>query len=362
MKQLRDRNPGLFQAPSFWPVDLESINRQLQASRAGEPFRAGTSSGGRPISGIAYGAFEPQTPTATISSAMASDRPAAFYDPSKRTRPVLVIIGSIHGGETEGTALCMNLVNLMETATDLRGKRHDKLRETLQQVRLILIPCLNPDGRHTACVAHLNQATVEELFLVQQGVCANGSLFRGRKVKETAPIPKGFLQHMGGYYNADGVNLQHDDFFGPGLAPENLAIQSVFRKEIPDAFLVLHAHGAPAAFITPDAYLSPGYQRKQIEAAGFILSRLVERKIPILTPEQLAVPPWSFYFQTWLHHMSGALPLLFEFSHGLKETPCSLEEIVDTGLLVTQAWAEYCLTFHARPGANELFGRVTPTR
>lgn len=357
--RLRKDAPHLFSGPDFWVSDNERIAEQINKVSQGEKQIIGRSAGGREIPAVAYGAFEKQQPTATISSANASDRREAFYDPQKRTRPVLALIGSIHGGETEGIALSMNLIRIMETGSDLRGREQSALREKLDKVRLVMVPNLNPDGREVAGVAHLCGAELEQLFLVQQGIKADGTLFRGRKVKEIQPIPCGYLSHKGGYYNADGVNLQHDDFFGTNLAPESVAIQKLFRREIPDAFLTLHSHGGNAAFLAPDAYLSPGYQRKQIEAVGFVLSRMVERGIPITPSDRVVPPPWSFYFQTWLHHATGALPLLFEFCHGLKKRPCTLEGTLDTGLLLIDAWVDYCLYFGPRPLSQELFTAVT---
>lgn len=355
---LKQRSPFLFQSPDFWRSRWEDVSAQGEGG--GECRFIGQSAGGRKIPAFFYGAFEPVVSTATISSAMASDRPASFYDPAQRTRPSLCLIGSIHGGETEGVAFCMSLIRFLETGLDWKGLARPELLEKIRQVRLSIVPCLNPDGRVAAAVHHLCGAELEDLFLVQQGLLADGTPFRGRRIKETQPIPAGMLQFMSGYYNADGVNLQHDDFFGPEIAPENKAIRALFRDEIPDAFLTMHAHGAPAAFLTPDAFLSPGCQRKQIEAAGFILAELRRNGLAFTAPDRIVTPPWSFFFQTWLHHMTGATPLLFEFCHGLTMHPATLEEIMETGYIVFEAWLDYNLMFGSRPVSNEFFGNITP--
>lgn len=356
--QLREKQPSLFEAPEFWPVSNEKIFAGIRNVRAGEQQLLGYSAGGREIHAVSYGKYEPQFPQTTISSANASDRPESYYDPERRTRPVLVVIGSIHGGETEGIALSMNLISIMETGKDLLGRNQKVLHEKLQQVRLVIVPCLNPDGREAAAVSHLNGAEIDHLFLVQQGVLRDGTLFRGRKIKEVQPISDAFVRFRGGYYNDHGVNLQHDNFFGPCVAPENDAIRKLFLHEIPDGFLTLHAHGGLPSFIAPDAFLSPGYQRKQVEASMYVTSRLADRGIGVLRPEDLVVPPWSFYFQTWLHHMTGALPLLFEFCHGLKTRPFPLQDTLDTGLILTEGWLDYCLTMGMRPKSNDWFGSV----
>ncbi len=361
--ELQRRRPGLFISPAFWRSKLSDIQEAAALAKGGNCQSCeliGLSAGGEEIHAFHYGELEPVSPQTTISSAMASDRPGSFYDPSERTKPSLALIGSLHGGETEGVALCVSLIHLLETGIDTLGIKRPSLVKKIEKTRLSIIPCLNPDGRKAAAVDHLNGAEVEDLYLVQQGIFPDGTLFRGRKVKEVQPIPPDMLKFRGGYYNADGVNLQHDDFFGSKIAPENQAIRWLFRREIPDAFMAMHAHSAPAAFLTPDAFLSPGYQRKQVEAVGFILSKLDSRAIPFLAPDRIVAPPWSFYFQTWLHHMTGATPLLFEFCHGTKSVPTGLEAILETGFVVLEAWLDYCRVFGPRPLSNELFGAAVP--
>lgn len=357
---LKARCPHLFQSPEFWCSRWEHVVRQAESVACGQAQEIGESAGGRKIPAFFYGAFEPVSPTATISSAMASDRPGAFYAPSQRKTLSLALVGSIHGGETEGIACCLSLLRLLETGRDWQGHPRPALLDKMSRVRLSIVPCLNPDGRVAAGVDHLSGGELEDLFLVQQGLLSDGTLFRGRQIKETQPIPPGMLQFMGGYYNAAGVNLQHDDFLGPEIAPENRAIQKMFRREIPDAFLTMHAHGARAAFLAPDGLLPPGYQRKQTEAVGFILGEMHRQGMPFLASEDITAPPWSFYFQVWLHFMTGATPLLFEFSHGLAMQPASLGQIMETGYRVFEAWLDYNLAFSPRPATPDLFGATTP--
>ncbi|MFV0338970.1 MAG: M14 family zinc carboxypeptidase, partial [Chthoniobacterales bacterium] len=262
LEALRQRNPHLFSRPNFWRTRLDDIKEIAEEKNTAYPATLlGQSAGGRPIYAFLPSSLKRSLSTATISSAMASDRPESFYDPAARNRSTLVLIGSIHGGETEGIALVMNVIQLLRSGRDFLSEEHDDLCKLIEKVRLILIPCLNPDGRAAAAVDHLNGAELEDLYLVQQGLQADGSLFQGRRVKELQPIPPGHLRFQGGYYNAKGVNLQHDDFFGAKISPENAAIRDLFQREIPDAFLTCHAHGAAAAFLGPDSFLSPGMQR-----------------------------------------------------------------------------------------------------
>lgn len=84
---LRRKRADLFEAPGFWRTTLEDIAEAASAVENGAASIIGKSAGGRDILSFSYGAFEPQTPTATISSAMASDRPQAFFDPADCTGP-----------------------------------------------------------------------------------------------------------------------------------------------------------------------------------------------------------------------------------------------------------------------------------
>jgi len=357
---LKRERPDLFEAPPFWRSSLDDADAQMASARRGQTSVLGTSAGGRTIHVIAYGDPEPQRPTATISSAMGSDRPETFFDPAKRTKPCLVLIGPLHGGEVEGLVVNLNIIRIMETGRDWLDRPQDRLQGLLEKVRLVVVPCLNPDGRAKAGIAHLNGADVDHLYLVQQGLRKDGSLLRGRAVKEVQPIPDGMLQFRGGYYNDNGVNLQHDDFFGPAPAPETRAIADLVRREIPDGFLTWHSHGAPVSFTSPDEYVSPGARRKQSEVTFFILSQLLSRGFDAMDPRAATGPAWSFTFQTYLHHACGALPLVCELTHGLRSSPCPLERILDIGLTVVESWVEFALRFGLRPQHLDFHGPPPP--
>ena len=346
IEALKKERPELFEAPPYWPSNLEDIAAAASKTKVMQSEKIGKSAGGRDLWAFSSGELEQQHPAATISSAMGSDNPECYFDPAKRTRPSLLLIGSIHGGETEGIATCMNIINVIETGSDLAGNDRTNLRELLLKFRLNIIPCLNPDGRTTAGVSHLCNAEIDHIYLVQQGIKKDGSLFKGRKVKETQPIPKDFLAFMGGYYNDDGVNLQHDDFFSANLCPENKALIKLFQREMPDAFMTFHAHGSIPAITGPDLYLFPGYREKQIEAISFIATYFDRKNIEM--GKSVPAPTESFYFQTYFSHLCGAVPLLFEFPHGTENCHYPLEEILEHGMIVVEGWADFALKHEFR--------------
>ena len=59
---------------------------------------------------------------------------------------MLLIHAAVHGAEMEGIAATLNLVSVMETGADLKGQEWPGL-EAAGEMRLIIVPCLNPDGR-----------------------------------------------------------------------------------------------------------------------------------------------------------------------------------------------------------------------
>ena len=67
-------------------------------------------------------------------------------DRSTRKRPVVFFVGPVHDQETEGLTGLVNLVEIMETGRDLRGKDQSVLRGSGERCRLLVVPAGNPDG------------------------------------------------------------------------------------------------------------------------------------------------------------------------------------------------------------------------
>jgi hypothetical protein len=350
----------LFTSPPYFKSKLADIHNAAATATSAHVHVIGYSLGNKPIHAFEYGSFEPQSPRTTISSANSSDRPSAFFDPAKRSKPSLTLIACMHGGETEGIAVSLNLIQIMESGKDTAGNDQSPLRSLLQKIRLTLIPCLNPDGRTRALVDHLVGAELDDLYLVQQGIWSDGTIPKGRAIKETQPFPADKVQYLGGYYNDAGINLQHDDFFGPKLAPENRAIVDYLAKELPDAILSLHGHGTHPCFFQPDPMVTPAAFRRQEQITSYALARLIDAGFAALHPDQCSPPAWCFNFQTYLYQATGALPLLFELPQGITLCPYTHDRILTSGSVATAAIADFALRFGLRPTYPELFPRVTP--
>ena len=325
------RNPSFFAAPDFWKATWEEVNEYLDTVERGRVWEIGRSQGGHPIRAVAYGDLEPVERRTTYSSAFASGHPEDFYDPQQRQKPVLLVFSAIHAAEIEGTITCLNFAHLMETGTDLRGRQWKELRALAEQMRVVLVPLAQPDGRIRSPVRNLVGGSVDDLYYYGQGVMRDGEILRWPACKRLQPVPVDDMQFVGGYYNDAGVNIQHDDFFAPQVAPETRALLDLVRAETPDAFITLHSCGNGPFLIAPENFLSQQCQFHQVQVGALIADR---HRRDGLRPGggTRTEPRGGFYLHTALYHTSGALPLIFEYPHGLEMKPFTFDEILDIGL------------------------------
>ena len=126
-------------------------------------------------------------------------------------------MASVHGGEFEGIVGIVNLIAVLETGADLRGRAWPGITAAASALdRIILIPILNADGRSRVPlrmgVHRGTDHTVAEYF--NTGGHPDGSLIGWPDCKEFIPLDFAGTQFPGGYPNDAGVNVQHDDFFG----------------------------------------------------------------------------------------------------------------------------------------------------
>jgi len=97
---------------------------------------------------VRYGRKNDLRRTANYSSAMGGLNYKAYADKENEDYvPTVAIIGAEHGGEFEGTVAIKNLIKNIETGTDYAGNENRELMEALEGVNLLLIPCVNMDGR-----------------------------------------------------------------------------------------------------------------------------------------------------------------------------------------------------------------------
>ncbi len=201
--------------PDFWFGDVAGLDERLASLRAGEVSVIATSPGRRPIYLVTYGEHEPVSSQANFNSAVAAREPSAYMDKAARARPVLFLVGSVHGHEVEGLTGLMNFIHVMETGADLRGKAQAELKELGERCRLLIIPAGNPDGVARFEPRSLHGLEGDDIRFWGQGTWSDGWLCGWPQCKRLHPMRGDQVGFLGCYYDDAGVNPMHDEFTRP---------------------------------------------------------------------------------------------------------------------------------------------------
>lgn len=228
--------------PSFWVTSVDDVAEFLYNTvDRGQIKVIGTSADGRPIRAVTYG--EPRTGEGTTTfSGSLGFRNVRAYRGSDHEKTVYMGMATVHGGEFEGIVGMVNLISVLETGKDLRGKEWPEINEVANQLdRIILIPTVNPDGRARIPLRmekyYETDHTVHEYL--NTGGYRDGTIIGWPQVKEFIPLDFGRPLFPGGYPNGAGVNIQHDDFFG-NRQPETQALFDLSERERPDLIINMH--------------------------------------------------------------------------------------------------------------------------
>lgn len=228
--------------PEFWVSTLDGVSRFLDTRvHAGKVVAIGTSAGGRPVRAVLYGAARQGKGTTTFSGSLGLGDVRAFSGPDAG-RKVYMAMAGVHGGEFEGIVGMVNLLSVLETGKDLRGRAWPELAAAAKSLdRIILIPVMNPDGRARVPLrmeAHRGRdETIPEYF--NTGGWSDGKNIGWPDCKRFIPLDFTRTQFPGGYPNDHGVNIQHDDFLGK-RQPETEALLGLAARERPDLILNMH--------------------------------------------------------------------------------------------------------------------------
>jgi Zinc carboxypeptidase len=333
------------ETPPFWKGRLEDVDAAVASLKRGKSQVIARSPGRRPVYRVAYGTRNDFHRQANYSSAVGAGDPRYYARKPKGAPPVVLLIGPPHGQEMEGIVGLLNLLRVAETGKDWRGQEWPVLRANLDRCRVLIVPVANPDGRARCPYDSFVGIPADEMSRIGQGTRADGTLWGWPEVKQQHPMhANGGL--LGAYFNDNGINLMHDEFFAP-MAAETKALLQLARDEAPDYLLNLHSHGAVPEILAT-AYV-PRYCK---ESEARFAARLAERyraaglpagkpPVPGVDGEPLAslrsCPPPAFNLTSALHHVCGGLSMLFECPHGLKEpqyVQVTHEQILDLELLL----------------------------
>lgn len=228
--------------PGFWVSSVDEVTEFLyNIVVKGEIRVIGTSAGGRPIRAVSYGKPRVGKGTTTFSGALGF-RDVRAYRGADHEKTVYMALASVHGGEFEGIVGMVNLISVLETGKDLRGKEWPEFKQIASRLdRIVLIPVVNPDGRARLPLRMQKHIGTDHIIheYLNTGGLRNGELIGWPQIKEFIPLDFGKPLFPGGYPNDAGVNIQHDDFFGK-RQPETQALFDLAESERPDLIINMH--------------------------------------------------------------------------------------------------------------------------
>jgi hypothetical protein len=328
------------QIPEFWMGNVKGLPARFAKLAEGKVRTIATSPGGRPVHLIEYGRAEKLESKANFNSAIGGREPSAYMDKTARERPVILFVGPVHGAEVEGLTGLVNLVNIMETARDLRGRNHAELRVLGRQCRLLIIPDGNPDGIARFGPRSLCGMTPNDLKFWGQGTWSDDTFCGWPQSKRQHPMVGDNAGFLGCYFNDNGVNPMHDEFFDP-MGPEAPAILKVAREQGPDLAVSLHSHASNPALLRP-AYVTTEIQEDVRALAQRCYELLADRGLPHGSPftvkSEGGKNPSPFNLISAMYHVSGASSFTFECPHGLTEgCQVNFEQILDIQLTLYEA-------------------------
>lgn len=331
--------------PNYWKGNLADVTNMISTVKKGTVSQLCKSAGNRQIYLIHYGEDNDLKRTANFNSACGAMDAKCYADKSSvNYKPTLLLIGTIHGAEFEGTVAVNNLISIIETGRDISGKAYIDMQEAFLKLNLYIIPCINPDGRSRVPFDSIVGLPLETMRKYNQGTWKSGELCNWPECKKIHPIKKD-CEYLGGYFNDDGINLMHDDFFNP-MAEETKALLKLAAKIAPDLSVMLHGGANCRNLIIKPPY-SPSYVYEEIDKLENIWKEKCDNnklRYRLRNREnESTYPPVSFNLSSALTHVCGAPCITYETNQGLDygDEICSYDEIYLHHILLFESIAKY---------------------
>lgn len=346
--------PNNTNIPEFYKSKLSDIDFEIENVKLGEVKTVATSPGGLPVYAVYYGEKEDFKSQANYNSAVAARNPAFYAKKDSTTKPVVFLVGPVHGQEVENIVGLVNLIHVAETGKDYRGKDWSSLKNKIEKCRTIIIPCGNPDGRKRCPYDSFVGIPTKIMTKYGQGTRTDGTSWGWPGAKSVHPM-KGDVGILGAYFNDDGINPMQDEYFKP-LAKETSAILEIARTEAPDITVSLHSHENRPVILQP-AYTAMFMKNRVHDLALSLNKRYKDAGLAywpdewFWTPQaddEEFPPKTTFNLIGALHHISGTMPFTFECSHGSvsedKPDPIvSYDDILDIQLILYDEMFDYIL-------------------
>lgn len=312
--------------PDFWKGRLTDIDEALRRLKKGGSRVLVESPGKRALHLVSFGPKQERFGQANYNSACGGRDPASYARKDGRQRPVVFLLGPVHGGEFEGIVGLVNLLNIAETGADLRGREWNTLAENLDRCRVLIVPSGNPDGRARCPYDSWVGEELSTVEPIEMGVQLDGTSYRWPMVKRIHPMRPEAYRSLGTYFNDNGVNLMHDEWFAP-MAAETRAFLDVARDEAPDFIVSLHSHGSTPS-VEPTAYVTRAVKDSIKQLGDRVQQRYAAEELPHgktggppPAEDGVKFPPPAFNLSSALHHACGAVSFVFECCYGVRTPP-----------------------------------------
>ena len=225
--------------PDFWKVRPNEIIDICKGVRKGEAKVVAKTPLGYPVYAVFYGDFSDPAPQTNWSASNSSSAVASYLRSSKEKQTIMFIAG-VHGSEPESVAAAMNIIQMMETGRDFRGERDEEFLDLASRYRIVIMPCVNMDGRSIS-PDHFRGQPYEIFRGCSQGWWKDGSLVGWKGSKEWFPLPLDKVKYPGGYPNSEGYNIQHDACPGNMKTEEAKAVCRLVERYRVDFLLNGHS-------------------------------------------------------------------------------------------------------------------------
>ena len=298
--------------PDYFQVELEEIYTCIDQVQRGVVREIARSPQGYPVHAVMYGEPSAHVPTTNWSGYSGGGSPGSYVN--EKRKQVIVLIAGCHGAEAEATAGCVNMIYQLETGKDLRGQTDAEFDTLLQHYQLIILPCLNPDGRHNSPKCH-DGMSAEEALRACQGVWRDGSTVGYPNCKNYQPLPPDQVQTLGGYPNSDGYNIMHDATPGRIQTAEARGLLQLVDAFQADLCLHLHGHQELADILPPSAGMYDLHRQRILSYRTRMMKELPAAGIPTrsyATPDPAATWLCPINLASMTAMTSGALSPVFE--------------------------------------------------
>ncbi len=347
--------PNNTDIPGFYKSRLSDVKAEIAGLKAGRSQTVANSPGGLPVYAVYYGEKDNFQSQANYNSAVGAGNPVYYARKDSCTKPVVFFVGPVHGTEGEGIAGLVNLIHIAETGKDYRDREWPELKKYIDQCRVIIIPCSNPDGRKRCPYDSFVNLPCEMMTKYGQGTHIDGTLWRWLPSKSLHPM-KGDVGILGSYFNDNGINIMHDEFFIP-MAEETKAILKLAHDEAPDISVSLHSCCCEVPSIIQTSHVPVFIKKRIAELASQLNQHYGSLGLPhskegwslrVAADDPVPPPRSSFNLVSAMHFISGTTSFTFECSHGTleegkEESLVKYNKILDIQLVLYQEIFNYII-------------------